>query len=297
MRVLLSGSTGLIGGELLWRLKAEGHHVTRLVRSPAPFPEPVVVWDYRNGPFDPAELSPIDAVIHLAGENISTGSWTAARKERIRSSRVVPTRLLAEAIARAPQPPAVFIVASAVGYYGDRGDELLSENSAPGTDFLAQVVQDWEAAAKPAAEAGVRVVHTRFGVVLSPRGGALAKMLPLFRAGVGGRLGSGNQFMSWVALEDATAAIVHALTTATLRGPVNVVAPNPVTNREFTKALGAALGRPTFFAVPRFALRLVYGEMADATLLSSTRVSAEKLVSSGFVFRHPALETVLKVLG
>jgi len=295
--VLLSGSTGLIGSELLWLLTAGGHHVTRLVRSPAPFPEPTIVWNYRNAPFDPAELGPIDAVVHLAGENISAGRWTAARKERIRSSRIVSTRLLAEAIARAAQPPQVFVVASAIGYYGDRGDELLTEDSPPGTDFLAGVVQDWEAAARPAVDAGIRVVHTRFGVVLSTRGGALAKMLPLFRAGVGGRLGSGQQYMSWVALEDAAGAVAHALQTDALRGPVNVVAPNPVTNHEFTKALGAALGRPTFVVVPPFALRLVYGEMADATLLASTRASAEKLVASGFSFRHPTLETVLKVPG
>lgn len=285
MQILISGSHGFLGSALAPFLTAQGHQVAPLTR-----------------PYNPAALDGIDALVHLAGENIF-GRWTPGKKATIRDSRVDNTRLLAESIARlspkgiptqeGTRPPRTFVCASAIGFYGDRADELLQEASGPGTGFLAEVCQAWEAAAQPAIQRGIRVVHLRSGMVLSPQGGALAKMLPPFRAGLGGRLGNGRQYMSWISLEDWLEAAAYVLEHPALRGPVNFVAPQPVTNRDFTKTLGRVLGRPTICPVPGFALRLLLGEMADELLLSSARATPAALLASGFSFRHPELEGAL----
>lgn len=277
MKILLTGAGGLVGSALTPRLAAGGHGITRLSHS-QPWPD----------------LAGHDAVVHLAGENIATGRWTPEKKARIRDSRVEVTRRLCEAVAKLASPPRVVICASAVGYYGNRGDEVLREESAPGADFIAGLCRDWEAATKPAVDAGIRVVNLRFGVILSAAGGALAKMLTPFKLGLGGVIGDGRQWMSWVALDDAVGVISGALADETLRGPVNVVAPRPVTNREFTKTLGRVLRRPAIFPLPAFAARLAFGEMAGALLLSSQRVEPAKLVASGYRFRFPELGVALR---
>jgi uncharacterized protein (TIGR01777 family) len=297
MHVLVSGSTGLIGSRLVRALTDAGDRVTRLVRPGTRTAAPdsgARVWDPPAGRLDTVDLEGFDAVVHLAGENIASGLWTAARKRRIRSSRVDSTALLAQTLARLTAPPPVFVCASAVGYYGSRGEETLREDSAPGAGFLAEVCRAWEAATGPAARRGIRVVNTRFGIVLSGAGGPLAKMLPIFRLGLGGRIGSGAQYMSWVALEDVAAALVHVLATERLAGPVNVVAPAPVTNREFTETLGRLLGRPTFFAVPASAARFLLGEMGEELLLVSQRAVPDRLTAAGFGFRYPSLEAALR---
>jgi uncharacterized protein (TIGR01777 family) len=296
--VAVTGGSGLIGTALIQQLKRGRHQITQLVRRPAGPGE--VWWDPADGRLEPAALEGVDAVVHLAGENVGT-RWTAARKRRIRESRVSGTRLLSQTIARLRRPPRVLISASAVGIYGDRGDEILTEASAlgdPSGNFLASVSQQWEAAADLARAAGVRVVHPRFGVVLSPAGGALSKMLLPFRLGLGGRVGRGTQWLSWISIEDAVGAIHHALETETLQGPLNATAPNPVTNRDFTHTLGRVLRRPTPFPVPVRALQLALGEMADQTLLASARAVPAVLLKSGYQFRHPDLEAALRhVLG
>ena len=279
MKVLLTGAGGLVGSMLMSELTAAGHSITRLSHSQA--------WP---------ELAGHDAVVHLAGDNITSGRWTPEKKARIRDSRVQLTQRLCEAVAQVTPPPRVVVCASAVGYYGNRGDEVLREESAPGAGFLAKVCSDWEAATKPAADAGIRVVNLRFGVVLSATGGALAKMLTPFKLGLGGVIGDGRQWMSWITLDDATGVIGRALTDETLRGPVHVATPQPVTNREFTKTLGRALRRPALFPLPAFAARLALGEMADALLLSSQRVEPAKLVASGHRFRFPELDGALRHL-
>ena len=294
MNVLVTGSTGLIGSALVLSLTAGGHGVRRLVRSQAG--EGAVRWDPEAGALDTAALEGMDAAVHLAGENIAARRWTAEQKARIRDSRVKGTRLLCEALARLAQPPKTLICASAIGYYGDRGDEVLREESAPGTGFLPEVCRAWEGAADPARQKGIRVVHLRFGVVLSAAGGALGKMLFPFRMGVGGVLGSGGQYMSWIALDDAAGAIHHALATGALEGPVNGVSPHPVTNQEFTKTLGRALRRPTIFPMPAFAARIAFGEVADALLLASARVEPGRLLATGYAFRYPDLEGALRHL-
>jgi uncharacterized protein (TIGR01777 family) len=298
LHVAVSGASGLIGSALARRLAAEGHRVTALVRR-APGPGEIS-WDPAGGRLDPEDLEDLDAVVHLAGENVGA-RWTAGRKARIRSSRVGGTRLLSEALAVASKRPAVLVSASAIGIYGNRGDEILDEQSLlgdTGHDFLAAVGQEWEAAADPARTAGIRVVHPRFGVVLSREGGALSKMLLPFRLGLGGRLGSGSQWMSWISIDDAVSAILHLLGTDALLGPVNVTAPEPVRNRDFTRVLGRVLSRPAPFPVPSVALRLALGEMADGTLLSSARVLPRRLLAAAFRFTHPDLESALRhVLG
>jgi uncharacterized protein len=284
----------MIGSALVASLLRGGDRVIRLVRKPVDRSDREVHWDPQRGELDReriAELRP-DAVVHLAGESIG-GRWTAERKVRIRDSRVLGTHLLSETIAALEPRPSVMVCASAVGYYGDRGDELLEERSAPGSSFLAQVTRDWEAAAQPARAAGVRVVHPRLGIVLSPDGGALRRMLTAFRLGAGGPLGSGRQYMSWIALDDAVGAIEHALVTESLDGPVNTAAPQPVRNREFAKALGRALRRPAVLPVPAFALRLLLGELGDE-LLGGQRADASRLVASGYGFRHPQLDEALR---
>ncbi len=292
MKLLVSGSTGLIGTALVQRLASAGHDIVRLVRGRAEDTTGAISWASMTA----ADLEDLNWVVHLAGENIAGRRWSAAQKARIRASRVEGTRRLCRTLAQVARPPQVLVCASAVGYYGDRGDEVLREDSAPGTGFLPEVCREWEAAAEPALEKGIRVVHLRFGLVLSPAGGALGKMLLPFKLGVGGRIGNGRQYMSWISLDDVVGATGHALTTEVLRGPVNVVAPNPVTNAEFTRVLGRLLRRPTLFPVPAFGARLALGEMAEALLLSSTRVEPGRLLETGYQFLHVDLEAALRYL-
>jgi len=298
MRVLVTGSSGLVGSAIVDSLVADGHSVTRLVRSRADATRGEVRWDPLSGDLDPSGLDGLDAVVHLAGESIAAGRWTAARKARIRESRVAGTRTLCDALQRLAGPPGVLVSASAVGYYGDRADEVLDEDSAPGTGFLPEVCVAWEQAAVLAAEVGVRVVRLRIGIVLSAHGGALGRMLTPFRLGLGGILGSGRQYMSWIALDDLVRVFRHAIESGELSGAVNAVAPAPVTNREFTRALGRALSRPTWFPAPAPLLRLALGEMAEALLLASTRVVPARLEAGGFRFLHADPEGALRsVLG
>jgi uncharacterized protein (TIGR01777 family) len=277
MRVAVTGSTGLVGSALVEFLTVAGHEVVRLRRPFSAFNE-------------------VDAVVHLAGENIAGGRWTAARKKRILDSRVKGTKLIAELIARMDHPPQVLISASAIGYYGDRGSEILREQSAVGTGFLPEVCRQWEAATDAATRQGIRVAHLRTGLVLSGKGGALGKMLLPFKLGVGGRIGSGNQYWSWISIDDLCAGILHCIQANTVHGAVNMVSPSPITNLEFTKVLGRVLGRPAIFPMPAFAARLVLGEMADALLLASARVEPAKLAASRFVFRYKDLEATLRYL-
>ncbi|MBI2487420.1 MAG: TIGR01777 family protein [Deltaproteobacteria bacterium] len=299
MNILVSGSTGLIGSELVPFLTTKGHNVTRLKRSKSgsesKFGEAEVYWNPDSNKVDMPSLEGHDAVVHLAGENVA-GIWTDEKKNKIRKSRVNGTRLLSKSLSELGKPPKVLVCASAIGYYGDRGDEVLTEESAQGTGFLAEVCREWEAAAEPAVQKGIRVVHLRFGLVLSPKGGALKTMLLPFRMGVGGTIGSGKQYLSWVAIDDVVGAIYHAITNENLKGPVNVVAPNPVTNQEFTKTLGRVLKRPTLLPIPAFALRLLAGEMADEMLLASTRVEPKRLLSTDYKFRYSKPESALRHL-
>ena len=292
LRIAITGASGLIGTSLTSLLRAAGHAAIPLVRRAPAHGE--IGWDPAAGRIDSAALEGLDAVVHLAGESIGDRRWTAAQKRRILESRTQGTGLLAGALARLTRPPAVLVSASAIGFYGDRGDERLDERSSAGEGFLPLVTRAWEAATAPAEAAGIRVVRTRFGIVLSADGGALARMLPPFRAGLGGRLGGGDQYMSPVSLDDLVAAVHHCLLRGELRGPVNVTCPEPVTNRVFTRTLGAALHRPAVFAVPRFALRLAMGEMVDELLFASARVEPAALLASGYRFRHPTVESALR---
>lgn len=296
MNVLVTGSSGLVGSALVRQLKDDGHTVTRLVRSKRLAGEAQILWDPQAGTIDSASLEGLDAVVHLAGESIAAGRWTAAQKARILESRVKGTSLLTEALAGLRERPKVLVSASAVGYYGDGGEEALREDSASGSGFLAEVCRQWEAAALPAAQAGIRVVHPRSGVILSRAGGALPRLLLPFRFGLGGRLGSGQQFMSWIALDDAVGAICHALTHDDLQGPVNAASPTPVRNHEFTRTLARVLRRPTVFPLPAFAARLAFGQMADELLLTSQRVEPARLLASGYRFAFPDLEGALRHL-
>lgn len=294
MKILVSGSHGLVGTALLKRLSSEGHETYRLIRGEPEAGSHDISWDPFKGTIGVECLNSIDAVIHLAGENIASGRWTDAKKKAILESRVKGTRVLSEALARLAQPPSTLISASAIGYYGDRGEQLLTEDSVPGSDFLADVCKQWEAAAEPAVQKGIRVVFARFGIILDANDGALSKMLPPFRMGAGGRVGDGKQWMSWIALDDVTNALSLVLQTDSLRGPINFVAPEPVTNAEFTKALGTALARPTVFPIPAFGVRLIFGEMADALLLSSQKVDPQVLKSAGYQFAYPNIDSALK---
>ncbi len=296
MNVLISGSTGLIGRALVERLAGDGHRVIRLVRQRAAGTEGDAFWDPAEGEIDLSRTGRVDAVVHLAGENIAGGRWTRARKRRIRESRERGTRLLAETIAAMDQKPQVFVSASAIGWYGERGDEVLTEESTPGEGFLAEVGRDWEDATKAAAAAGIRVVNLRLGMVLTPEGGALRKMLLPFRLGLGGPLAGGRQWMSWITLEDAVGAVLHALNEPSLAGPVNAVAPNPVRNREFTRLLAKSVRRPAPWPVPRLAVKALFGEMGEATALASARVEPRALMRSGFAFSQPRLDGALKAL-
>lgn len=295
MKIVVSGSTGLIGSALGPRLVREGHEVVPLVRRRVRPGERALSWDPEVGKVDRAALEGVDVVVQLAGENVF-GRWTTAKKQRIRESRVHGTRLLSDAIAGLTRSPRVLLAASAIGYYGDRGAEELTEESTAGDDFLAHVARDWEAATASATKAGIRVHNLRFGVVLTPKRGGLAKMLPAFRVGLGGPVGSGNQYFSWIALDDAINAIVYILATPSLAGPVNVTSPAPVTNREFARTLGKVLGRPAVVTVPAFALRMAFGTDGAAMVQSGQRVLPARLLESGFRFCHATLEPALRHL-
>ena len=296
MKILVSGSHGLVGKALTQSLTTDGHEVLGLVRRARAFGAPEIEWHPTDGQIDAQHLEGFDVVVHLAGESIASGRWTDSKKRAIRESRVKGTTLLSEALAKLSRPPSVFICASAIGYYGNRGDELLTEQSAPGEDFLSSVCVEWENATKPATEKGIRTINARFGVILDPDGGALAQMLTPFRMGIGGRVGSGKQWMSWIALGDVVNGLKFLISDKSVHGPVNFVAPNPVTNAEFTKTLGRVLSRPTLFPVPAFGARLAFGELADALLLSSQRVEPGVLTDNGFLFSWPALEPALRHL-
>jgi uncharacterized protein len=295
--VVVSGASGLLGSSIVPALISRGFRVSRLVRRrPGPGE---IAWDPGTGTIDAAALEGVGAVVHLAGENIGV-RWTTARKRRIRESRVDGTRLLAEALGQLHQPPRILVSASAVGVYGDRGDELLTDSSplpAAPADFLARVGREWEEAANAAATGGVRVVVLRFGVVLARSGGMLARLLPPFRLGLGGRFGSGRQWLSWIAIEDVADAVLHALLTESMAGPVNATAPNPVTNREFAATLGRVLHRPAGLPLPAAAIRLALGEMGRVALLGSQRVVPSRLLQTGYRFRQPELKGALESLG
>jgi uncharacterized protein len=292
--IAISGSSGLIGTALIQALTAAGHRPVRIVRGAAT--GDAVSWDPQADTIDAGALEGMDAVVHLAGAGIGDHRWTDAYKQELVDSRVRGTTLIATTLAGRQRPPAVLVSASAVGWYGDRGDETVDERSGPGSGFLAELCQQWEAAADPARAAGIRVVHTRSGIVLSDKGGALKKQLLLFKLGLGGRFGSGQQWQSWIGLDDEVGAILHALT-ADIAGPVNLTAPNPVRNIEFTKTLGSVLHRPTILPVPSFGPKLLLGpELADVLLSEGQRVMPTALESSGYTFRHPTLEASLRAI-
>lgn len=291
--VAVSGATGLIGSALVARLRSSGNTVRRLVRSTRDAELGDIVWDTERDSLDPRALAGCDAIVHLAGAPIAQ-RWTSSHKREILESRVRGTALIARTVAAMADKPAVVLSGSAIGYYGDRGAELLDETSAPGNDFLASVAQQWEAAAAPITAAGVRLVTLRTGIVLAAHGGALAKLLLPFRMGVGGPIGGGQQWMSWISLTDHVLAMEHLLGTATIAGPVNLVAANPVTNETFTQTLGRVLSRPAILPLPAIALELTLGEMAGGTILASQRVIPKALASSGFSFELPTLEQALR---
>lgn len=296
-KILFSGASGLIGASLVRAAGAERIQTLQLIRREPRKPEEIS-WNPQAGQpvRDLALLERLDAAIHLSGANISAQRWNAARKREIVESRVGSTRALLKVLMALKQPPATLLCASATGIYGERGDEILGEESPPGEGFIADTCRAWEAEASAASEAGIRVVHLRFGVVLAAEGGALGRMLPVFRLGLGGNLGSGRQWMSWIALNDVVRAIFYILDAGALRGPLNIIAPNPVTNAEFTRALGRSLHRPAMIPVPRFALRLAFGEMADEVLLASTRAVPDRLLQAGFTFELPNLDSALKAI-
>jgi uncharacterized protein (TIGR01777 family) len=293
MDVVVTGSSGLIGTALGRALSGAGHRMIPMVRSAAS--GDAVHWDPDGGAIDAGALEGVGAVVHLAGEGIGARRWNDEHKARVKESRVRGTTLLAETLAKLAKPPKELLSGSAVGFYGDRGDEVLTESSRPGDGFLAELCVAWEAAAAPAREAGIRVSHLRTGIVLSGLGGALPKMLTPFKLGVGGKLGSGLQWMSWIALDDEVGAIVHLLGDDAASGPVNLTAPNPATNVDFTRELGHALGRPTVLPVPKIALKLLLGgEMAQELLVGGQRVLPTRLLDSGYTFAHPELPDALK---
>ena len=292
--VAISGPNGLVGSALTPLLEAEGKQVFGISRSAGGSYQDSIRWDPESGLTNPGRLESVDAIVHLAGESIAAGRWNSRLKHRIRHSRVEGTKNLVKSIAAVEKRPKVLVCASAIGIYGNRGVAELDETSDPGPGFLADVCKDWEAEANAATELGVRVVNVRIGVVLSPKGGALAKMLLPFRLCLGGIVGPGTQYWSWIGLKDLTRIIAYCINTESISGPVNAVSPTPSTNRDFTKVLGKVLRRPTIFPLPAFVARIVLGEMADALLLSSARVLPSKLESSGFKFEFPALDDCLR---
>jgi len=293
LKIVISGSSGLIGSALLSALRASGHDVKRLVRGAITAPDQLT-WNPAE-PLAPESVSGFDAVVHLAGESIAT-RWSDDKKRRIIESRVPPTQRLALALTKAQPRPRVFVCGSAIGYYGDRGDEILREESPSGEGFTAEVCRQWEAAAQAVSNAGIRTVQIRTGIVLSADGGALSKMLPPFRMGVGGNIGNGRQWMSWIHLRDEIGAIQHLLTADSINGPVNLVSPHPVRNAEFTRTLASVLHRPAIFPMPAFAARLAFGQMADELLLASQRVAPAKLLASGYAFQWPDLRPALQAI-
>jgi uncharacterized protein (TIGR01777 family) len=293
MNILITGASGLVGSALTPFLENQGHRVYKLNRSSSD--KNVPHWNPAAGMIDLGAAGALDAVIHLAGENIAQ-PWKRAVRKRIHESRIDSTKLLSQTLAAARPRVKVLICASATGYYGDRGDELLDEHSLPGHGFLPEICREWEAAADAARAAGIRVVHLRFGIILSPRGGALKRMLPVFKMGLGGKLGDGHYYWSWIAIDDVLGVVDHTLKTESVSGPINTVTPFPVTNREFTKALAAVLKRPAFFTVPPFLLEVMLGQMAHEALLCSFRVAPVKLLQSGFQFRFGTLEPALRHL-
>jgi uncharacterized protein len=293
LNILITGSTGLIGSALTSYLIKSQHRVLRMVRR-TPVNADEISWDPVSGTLDKSAIEGLDAVVHLAGANLADGRWTAKRKQSLRDSRIVGTRFLAQSLAHLFDPPKVFISISAIGYYGDRGEEELEEESDKGKGFLSDLCYEWEMATAAATMRHIRVVIPRVGMVLSPAGGALALMLPLFRLGIGGRIGNGHQYVSWIAIDDLMGIIDYAIHNEKLQGPVNAVSPDPVTNLVFTKTLGSVLSRPAAFALPAMAARLAFGQMADEVLLSSAKVLPSRLTKSGYRFVHPKLEDALR---
>ena len=294
MKILISGSSGLIGTHLSAFLSRRGYKIFRLIRGRNNILENDVWWDPGEDELDPARLEGYHAVIHLAGENIASGRWTRRKKQRIKESRVHSTQLLASTMSQMKLPPHTLICASATGYYGDRGSEELKENERAGKGFLADVVCEWEAATEPARMAGIRVINCRFGVILTTAGGVLGRTLPLFRYGLGGRIGNGKQYMSWITLDDVLPVVDYILQNKQITGPVNVVAPESVTNAEFTKVLARVLERPGFMSIPGMIIKAVLGEMGDELLLTSTRAIPAVLIDHGYPFIHPLLKPALE---
>ncbi len=301
-KIAVTGSTGLVGRHIIPFFWTQNAQVIRFLRPQSDKSEivkipggsePVASWDPQAGEIDKAALNNLDALVHLSGENISSGRWTTEKKERLRESRMASTRLLVDAVLGLKNPPRVFVSASAIGYYGDRGKDYLDESSPVGKGFLAHLCEEWEATTAPLIKAGIRVVNLRIGVVLSPKGGALRAMLPAFQLGVGGPIGSGKQFFSWISPDDVAGAIYHCIQTESLSGPVNLVAPNAVTNREFANVLGNTISRPAIFPMPSVAVQMLFGQFADEGLLSSTRVLPKKLLESGYSFRDATLKEAL----
>jgi uncharacterized protein (TIGR01777 family) len=292
MKILISGASGLVGSALVSQLKSE-HRILSLVRN-EPRNENEVQWNPEKEIKEIEKLEGVETVIHLAGENVGDGRWTEEKKRRIRDSRVIGTKVLCDGLLKLTQPPKTFICASAIGYYGNRGDEILTEESKSGEDFLGKTCVEWEEASNVLKEKNIRVVHARFGIILSKNGGALGKMLMPFKLGIGGKLGDGKQYFSWIAIDDVISAIEFLISNESISGAVNLTSPNPVTNAQFTATLGKTLSRPTFFTVPRFALKLAFGEMADVALLASQRVMPKRLQDAGFKFKFPELEAALR---
>jgi len=298
LKIAVTGSTGFIGSAFTHLLTTQGHKVLPMARATSVQNPNLVTWNTEDGILNPQSLEGVDAVVHLAGESVSEGRWSRTKKNRIRTSREKGTARLVASLLELNEPPKVLVSASAIGFYGNRQDEILNELSGRGSGFLAQIADEWESASQVASKAGIRVVNPRFGVVLSPTGGALAKMLPLFQIGAGGVLGSGKQWVSWISLDDAISALLQTIMSPDLRGPVNLTAPKPVDNQDLTKVLAKVVRRPAFARVPSLAARVAFGEMAEEMLLASTRVLPESLEDDGFEFRHPELETALRhVLG
>jgi uncharacterized protein (TIGR01777 family) len=295
MKILVTGSSGLIGSALIPFFEANHHEIYKLVRVRPDLQRNEFAWDPERGVINPPLLEGLDVVVHLAGENL-LGRWTQAKKRKIRDSRVNGTRVLCNNLCQLQDPPSVFVSASAIGYFGNRGDEILTEHSSKGEGFLADVCEEWEEATRLVSEKGIRTLNLRFGLVLSQKGGALKQMLPIFRCGLGGQLGFGNQYMSWITIDDLVRAIEFVIENEKLAGPINTVSPHPVTNGEFTKTLGHILHRPTIFSMPSFVVRLLFGELGKEALLSSQRVEPKKLEEAGFQYDYPDLEAALRHL-